>query len=100
MTDANETLAEGKSFASFIDSTNLIDVMELLNPSLIKDKTYLWSDRRLDYIFVSPGIKDAAVKAGHHNFHQHIISDHKGVYVHFKASELFATGKMDETHLS
>ena len=52
LTDANETLAEGKNFATFIDSAKLIDVMEILNPSLMDDKTYLWSNRRLDYIFL------------------------------------------------
>ena len=63
MTNENETVAEGKNFATLIDSTKLIDVMKILNPSLINDETYLWSNRRLDYIFLSPGIKDTAIKA-------------------------------------
>ena len=41
-----------------------------------------------------------AIKAGHHQFHQHFISDHKGVYIHFKANDLFDNQKIDRSQAS
>ena len=74
--------------------------MELVNPTAMEDRTYLWSERRLDYIFMSPGVAHAAVKAGHHLFHQYFISDHKGVYLHCDVQELFDVASIDKSHYS
>ena len=51
-------------------------------------------------MFMTEGIKHAVVKAGHHLiYNRHIVSDHKGVYVHFKADRLFDIAEMDWSHL-
>ena len=100
MLDSNETLAEGKEFKAFTENVHLTDAMETLDPSLLEDPTYLWGKRRIDYILLSQGVVGAAIKGGHHPFHQYVVSDHKGVYVHFDARELFAVGTADLSHIS
>ena len=77
-----------------------MDVISVLNPSLVEDPMYLWGRRRIDFILVSQGALLAAVKGGHHLFNQHVVSDHKGVYVYFNARELFDVGSMDQTHFA
>ena len=79
---------------------DLLDVVEMLNPHLDKDPTYLWGNKRLDYILVSSKLVEVAIKAGHHQFNQYFISDRKGVYVQFKADDLFDTDMMDKSHAS
>ena len=49
---------------------------------------------------MTSALAEVAIKAGHHLFHQHFVSDHKGVYVHFKAADLFDTQFMDKSHAS
>ena len=49
---------------------------------------------------MSPGVAHAAVKAGHHLFHQYFISDHKGVYLHCDVRELFDVASIDKSHYS
>ena len=36
------------------------------------------------------------VKVGHHQFDQHFVSDHKGVYIQFVAGEFFDTKYIDK----
>ena len=91
MMDANEDLREKKDLRTFCEALNLVDAVEMLSPDLVGDQTYLWGRKRLDYIFLSHGVAGAAVKAGHHHFHQYVVSDHKGVYAHFVAQDLFDT---------
>ena len=100
MADMNEYIGESKDLQLFCHQTNLIDSISLLNPDLNKDPTYLWGSKRIDYILISPPLAEMAVKAGHHNFNQHFISDHKGIYIQFKAGDLFETSTMDRSHAS
>ena len=60
---------------------NLIDAIGQLNPSWSEDKTYIDGSKRIDHIFISPGLAEIALKAGHHLFHLHFISDHKEIYI-------------------
>ena len=86
------------TWKSFCIDTNLIDAVGMLNPSRSSDPTYLYSSQRIDYIFVTPALAAITVKAGHHQFDQHFVSDHKGVYLQFLASDLFNTEQMDKSH--
>ena len=74
--------------------------MALLNPDLEQDPTYLWGSKRIDLVLVSPALAGVAVKAGHHNFNQHFVSDHKGIFIQFKAADIFDTATMDKSHAS
>ena len=94
MADINEFIGDKKALHKFCQITNLIDSISLLNPELHYDPTYLWGKKRIDYIFISPSLADVAVKAGHHNYYQHFISDHKGIYIQFNTSYLFDTATM------
>ena len=100
MADMNEATGEKGRLTDFIMECNLIDTVALLNPELEKDPTYLWGKKRIDYILVSPALAEIALKAGHHQFHQYFITDHKGVYIRFRAQDLFDTHSMDKTHKS
>ena len=71
-----------------------------MNPDLETDPTYLWGSKRIDYILVSPPLVEVAVKAGHHQYHQHFISDHKGAYIQFHAGDIFETATVDKSHAS
>ena len=84
----------------FCKALGLVDIVAKLHPELVQDSTYLWGPNRIDFILASGGIEDAAVKAGHHPFHQHVITDHKGVYAHFVANALFDTDQIDKCHMS
>ena len=77
--------------ADFLLDCNLVDSVSLLNLDLKLHPTYLWGSKRIDYIFVMPALAEVALKAGHHQFHQHFISDHKGVYIQFRADDLCDT---------
>ena len=98
--DANQQLKEKNCLGNFVQSTGLIDIVAEREPHLADDPTYLWGSKRLDYILISPGLTKAVVKVGHHPFHQHIVSDHKGIYAYFLASSLFDTGEIDRSHKS
>ena len=74
--------------------------MALLNPDLEQDPTYLWGSKRIDLVLVSSALAGVAVKAGHHNFNQHFVSDHKGIFIQFKAADIFDTSTMDKSHVS
>ena len=65
--------------------------------SFSKDETYLDGSKEIDHIFLSPSLADVALKAGHHKFHQHFISDHRGIYIHFKVKDLFDMSTFDTT---
>jgi hypothetical protein len=99
MADMNGYIGED-DLANFCLENALVDVVAMLNPALDKDTTYLWGNKRLDYILASQKMAEVAIKAGHHQFNQNFISDHKGVYVQFKADDLFDTDLMDKSHAS
>ena len=81
MADMNENICTNGDLAKFCIDTYLIDAVGMLNPSQSSDPTYLYGSQRIDYIFVTPALTAIAVKAGHHQFDQHFMSDHKGVYL-------------------
>lgn len=62
--------------------------MSLSNPDLENDPTFLYGFKRIDYIFIIPTLVELALKAGHRQPHQHVISDHKVVYTQFIADDL------------
>ena len=64
------------------------------------DPIYLWGSKRIDYILMSPALAEVAVKAGHHHFNQHFISNHKEVYIQFKVDDLFDVDLMDKSNES
>ena len=99
MADLNEYIGTG-DLANFCLENDLVDVVAMMNPDLEKYPTYLWGNKRLDYILISSKLAEVAVKVGYHQFNQHMISDHKGVYVQFKAYDLFDTDLMDKSHAS
>ena len=98
MADMNEFIGGEKALHTFCQRTNLIDYISLLNSDLQSDPTYLWGTKRIDCILIYPTLAEVAVKAGHYNYNQHFISDHKGLYIQFKAGDLFDTATMDRSH--
>ena len=44
--DSNESVEEGKELKAFQRSLGLVDAMEILNPSMVKDTTYLWGKKK------------------------------------------------------
>ena len=89
MSDMNEYTGDMGELSEFCTTCDLVDTVALLNPDIETDPTYLYGSKRIDYIFTTPALAEISIKTGHHRFHQHIISDHKGVYLHFRASDLF-----------
>ena len=100
MADMNEYISDKGDLYNFYLDTDLIDSISLLNPDLEENPTYLWEVKRLDYIFMTSGLAEVALKAGHHQFHQHFVSDHKGAYLQFRASGFFDIELMDKSHVS
>ena len=100
MMDSNEDIIDEGAFASFAQNNDLIDIATQFDPLLAQSPTYLHSSKRLDYILLSPHLAELAIKADHHQFHQHVVSDHKGVYVHFRAEDLFDTDTMDRSQMA
>jgi len=100
MADMNEYIGDKRGLADFTMECNLVDSVSLLNPDLESDPTYLWGSKRIDYIFVTPSLAEVALKAGHHQFHQHFITDHKGVFIQFRAQDLSDTQFIDKSHNS
>ena len=100
MMDSNEDIKEEGAFANFAKNNDLVDIAPQFDPLLAEDPTYLHSKKRLDYILLSPNLAEIAIKAGHHQFHQFMVSDHKGVYVHFRVEDLFDTETMDRSQLA
>ena len=100
MVDMNESIGSKEDLYNFMLENDLIDSVSLLNPDMEENPTYLWGNNRINYIFISPALAEVALKAGHHQFHQHFTTDHKGVYLRFRADDLFATELMDKTHTS
>ena len=65
MADLNDSIGTS-DLEMFCMENDLVDVVEMMNPHLDKDPTYLWGNKRLDYILVSSKLAEVAVKAGHH----------------------------------
>ena len=78
----------------------MIDIVPELNPSLASDPNYLHSSKNLEYILLSPNLAELTIKAGHHQFHQHLKSYHKGLHARFRAEGLFDTQTMDRSQMA
>ena len=100
MLDFNEDIKDEGAFAIFAKNNDLVDIATQFDPLLAQNPTYLHSTKRLDYILLSPNLAEIAIKAGHHQFYQYMVSDHKGVYVHFRADDLFDTDTVDGSQLA
>ena len=100
MMDSNEDITDEGAFAMFAQNNDLVDIATQFDPLLVQSPTYIHSSKRLDYILLSPHLAEIAIKAGHHQFHQYMVSDHKGVYVHFRAEDLFDTETMDRSQFA
>ena len=100
MANMNELMGDKHDLHNFCQQTNLIDSISLLDPELNNDPTYLWSSKRIDYISISLTLAGLAVKAGRHHFNQHFISDHKVIYIQFKAADISDTATIDRSHES
>ena len=98
--DANEDINDEGGFFQFANNNDFVDVATQFDLLLSQDPTYIHSNKRMDCILLSPNLVEIAIKAGHHNFHQHLVSDHKGVYVHFRAEDLFATETIDRSQIA
>ena len=46
-------------------------------------------EKRINYIFTIPTLVELAIKGGRHHFHQRIIFNQKGLYLHFRAKYLY-----------
>ena len=87
-----------RDLQDFCTDNALVHTIGLLNPTLLLDKTYLHGSKYTDYIFLSAALSELAVKLGHHQFDQYFISDHKGLFVHFRAGDLFDNREIIRSH--
>ena len=78
MMDSDEDITDAGDFAMFAQNKDLVDIAPQVDPLLAQSPTYLHSRKRLDYILLSPHLAEIAIKAGHHQFHQYMVSGHKG----------------------
>jgi len=100
MADMNEFRGEKQALHEVCQRTNLIDSIFLLDLDLHKDPKCRWGSKRIDYILISPTLAEVTVKAGHHNFNQNFISDHKDLYIQFNAGDIFDMAAIDRSHVS
>ena len=100
MTDINECIKTNGDLQDFCLENDLIDTAGLLNPAQTNEATYMYVTKLIDYIFITPALLAMAVKAGYHQFDQHFVSDHKGVYLQFLTEDLFERKLMDRSHES
>ena len=100
MANMNEYIGDNGALYDFCVENDLVDTVALLNP-LYRERPYLHDWRkRIDYIFTTQALAGVALKGGHHQFHQHVISDHKGLYLHFNVRDLFDSNTCDTSHAS
>jgi len=64
-----------------------------MNPELKKDPTYMYGSKMIDYIIITRTLEETALKVDHRQYHQHFITNHKCVYLQFRASNLFDIDK-------
>ena len=81
------SISEKGDLYDFYLSKKLIDSIAVLNPGLDKDLTYVYDNKRVYYICVSPTLAKSALKGCHQQFNQHFISDYKGAYLQSLASK-------------
>ena len=98
MTDMNKCISTNGDLADFFPQNDLIDTIGTMNPDLLLENTYLYGIKRIDYICISSTISHMVVKVGHRQFDQHFVSDHKGIYVQFMATDLFDNHEIDKSH--
>ena len=67
--DSNEYLKDEGEFSLFTKNNDMVDVATQFDPLLAHAPTYLYSNKRLDYILLSPNLSEIAITAGHHQFH-------------------------------
>ena len=78
MVDLDECIGNSGQLYDFCQTNNLVDSVSLLNPDLNRDKTYIYGTTCIYYITISLILAESLLKAGHHQFHQHLIFNHKG----------------------
>ena len=66
MSDMNECINKKGDLQDFFLENDLIDTVGILNPTQTDDMTYLYSTKRIDYIFIISTLSTIAVKVGHH----------------------------------
>jgi hypothetical protein len=83
MMDANETLGEERlGIMKFLEKTGMVDIMTRHHPMTCRIATQATSrNRRIDFLFSSPGILPFIVKCGYLPFYSGIESDHRGAFV-------------------
>ena len=84
-------IGEKRGFYEFARDNDLIAIVPQFNLSAAFDTTYLRGSKRI----ISHNIVEFSIKVGHHRLWQHIISDHSGVYLHFRVEDLVGTTTMD-----
>ena len=100
MADMKNYIGKRGGLYDFFLENDLIDSVSLLNPNLEEDSTYFYGSKWIYFIFMTPTLVEMALKASCHQFHQHFISDYKGVYVQFSVDKLFDTHIKDKRHAS
>eukprot|EP00957_Ditylum_brightwellii_P150385 11451698-Ditylum_brightwellii.AAC.1 len=66
--DSNEDLRENGAFKKFIDYLDLMDAYAHMHPTS-NPPTYLRGQKRLDYMFITPGLLPALRPIGYLPFH-------------------------------
>ena len=88
----NKFMGNKHDLYEICQQTNLVDSISLLDSELNNDPTYLWGSKWIKHIPIYPTLAELAVKAGHHHFNQHFISDHKGYLCPIQSGRYFRQG--------
>ena len=96
----NKYTGDKGALHDFCAENDLVDTVALINPDIKNYPTYIHRQKRSHYIFTSSVLTEVAIKRGRHQFHQLMISNHKGVYFHFNGRNLFDSSTFEKSHAS
>jgi hypothetical protein len=88
--DLNEELGSDLSgFAKICSNHHLVEIIQHIHGIVGEPPTYARGQKRLDYIFVTPGLESSVQKCGILPYSDLIDSDHRCLYVDFNTTMLF-----------
>ena len=94
MGDLNEVVGldpHGAGFSKLTSEFDLVDVMAHFHPIKNEVATYARGTKRLDYIVCTPNLLSAVTSCGIEPFKEHILSDHRGLFIDWDETLLFGS---------
>ena len=66
MVDINEYNGNKGDLQYIYVELDVLYAVSLLSPETEMDPTYLWEEKRIDYIMMTPVLTEVSLKVGHH----------------------------------